>query len=179
MPKREQDAFTTMMSCYETKKYKEGIQLADSILRKFPNHGETEAMKGLLCNCLERKQEAYELVKSGLKHNIKSHVCWHVYGLIHKSDNNYKEASKCYLQALKIDSENRNILRDLSWLQIQMRDTVGFLATRDKLLAASPNTRQCWVAYGVANYFNGNYSGAFDIIHSFQEGGFDKAETLQ
>lgn len=37
-------------------------------------------MKGLLLNCLERKEEAYDLVKRGVKNDIRSHVCWHVYG---------------------------------------------------------------------------------------------------
>jgi hypothetical protein len=37
-------------------------------------------MKGLLFNCMDRKEEAYELVKRGVFHNLKSHVCWHVYG---------------------------------------------------------------------------------------------------
>ena len=77
-------------------------------------------MKGLIYNCTDKKQEAYELIKLGLKNDVRSHTCWHVYGLIHKSDSNYKEASKCYLNALRIDPNNQNILRDLSWLQIQV-----------------------------------------------------------
>ena len=52
------------------------------ILKKNPDHGETLAMKGLIINCMneERKEEAFDLVKRGLKHNLKSHVCWHVLG---------------------------------------------------------------------------------------------------
>ena len=65
---------------YETKCYKKGIKAADTILKKFPEHGETLAMKGLTLNCLERKEEAYEFVRAGLKKDLGSHVCWHVYG---------------------------------------------------------------------------------------------------
>lgn len=36
--------------------------------------------QGLLLNCLDRKEEAYELVKRGVKNDLRSHVCWHVYG---------------------------------------------------------------------------------------------------
>ena len=54
----------------------------------------------------ERKKKAHEFVSVGVKNNIFSHVCWHVYGLLHKADRNYKEASKCYSQALKIDPNN-------------------------------------------------------------------------
>ena len=28
----------------------------------------------------ERREEAYELVRRGIKADLKSHVCWHVYG---------------------------------------------------------------------------------------------------
>jgi len=77
-------------------------------------------MKGLILNSFNKKTEAYALVKEGLGNHVRSHICWHVYGLLYRSDNNYKEAIKCYLNALKIDSDNQNILRDLSWLQIQV-----------------------------------------------------------
>ena len=46
---------------------------------------ETLAMKGLTLNCLGRKDEAYELVRKGLRNDLKSHVCWHVYGLLQVS----------------------------------------------------------------------------------------------
>jgi len=36
---------------------------------------ETQAMKGLILNCMGRKEEAYDLVKKGLKNDLKSHVC--------------------------------------------------------------------------------------------------------
>lgn len=117
-------------------------------------------MKGLTLNCMDRKVEAYELVKKGLKvqqrgcfraiclisaecglevgwahhtytghsvtyaavllpqNDLKSHVCWHVFGLLYRSDREYREAIKCYRNALRIDPENIQILRDLSLLQV-------------------------------------------------------------
>ena len=58
--------------------------LPRQILKRFPEHGETLAMKGLIINCMseDRKDEAFELVRKGLKFNLKSHVCWHVYGWV-------------------------------------------------------------------------------------------------
>lgn len=32
-------------------------------------------MKGLTLNCLGRKEEAYEIVRRGLRNDLKSHVC--------------------------------------------------------------------------------------------------------
>lgn len=87
-------------------------------------------MKGLTLNCLGRKEEAYEYVRRGLRNDLQSHVCWHVYGLLQRSDKKYDEAIKCYRNALKWDKDNVQILRDLSLLQIQMRDLEGYRVCR-------------------------------------------------
>lgn len=83
-------------------------------------------MKGLTLNCLGRKEEAYDHVRRGLRNDLKSHVCWHVYGLLQRSDKKYDEAIKCYRNALKWEKDNIQILRDLSLLQVQMRDLEGY-----------------------------------------------------
>lgn len=87
---------------------------------------ETLALKGLILNAMNRKDEARDNAKRGLKSNLKSHVCWHVLGLLHKSDKEYEQAIKSYRQALRFNPENMQILRDLSTLQIQVRDLEGF-----------------------------------------------------
>jgi peptide alpha-N-acetyltransferase len=79
-------------------------------------------MKGLILNCIGKKEEAHEIVKRGLTSDIKSHVCWHVFGLLQRSDKKYEEAAKAYKMALRIEPENLQILRDLSLLLVQMRD---------------------------------------------------------
>jgi tetratricopeptide (TPR) repeat protein len=128
LPQREAGVFKKIVRCYECKQYKNGLKFCRQILSnpKLSEHGETLAMKGLILNCMGRKEEAYDHVRRGLKNDIKSHVCWHVYGLLQRSDKKYEEAIKCYRNALKWDHENVQILRDLSLLQIQMRDIEGF-----------------------------------------------------
>ena len=79
---------------YETKQYKKGLKAADSVLKKFPNHGETLSMRGLVLNCMDRREEAYRNVRQGLRNDMRSHVCWHVYGLLHRSDRRYADAIK-------------------------------------------------------------------------------------
>ena len=37
--------------------YKKGIKAAESILKKFPNHGETLAMKGLITSMMGKRDE--------------------------------------------------------------------------------------------------------------------------
>ncbi|KAL0867427.1 hypothetical protein Bca101_046545 [Brassica carinata] len=56
-----------MQESYETKQYKKGLKAADGILKKFPSHGESLSMKRLTLNCMDRKTEAYELVRLGVK----------------------------------------------------------------------------------------------------------------
>ena len=167
MPKKEQDIFKSIIQAYETKQYQKGIKQAEIILKKYPNHGETLSMKGLILNSMGKKEEAYELAKLGLKNDVRSHICWHALGLLHRSDNNYKEAIKCYLNALRIDHNNQNILRDLSWLQIQIRDIFGFTNTRRTILSAKPTMRLSWVAYAVGAYLSGTYAVAFDVINRY------------
>ena len=80
LPSKEAGLFRQVIRHYETKQYKKGIKAADQILKKFPEHGESLAMKGLILNCQEHKEEAFVLTRKGLILNMRSHVCWHVYG---------------------------------------------------------------------------------------------------
>ena len=43
-------------------------------------------MKGLTLNCMGKKEEAYEFARRGLRQDMRSHVCWHVFGLLYRSD---------------------------------------------------------------------------------------------
>lgn len=168
LPPKEANLFKLIVKSYETKQYKKGLKAADAILKKFPDHGETLSMKGLTLNCMDRKTEAYELVRLGVKNDIKSHVCWHVLGLLYRSDREYREAIKCYRNALRIDPDNLEILRDLSLLQAQMRDLSGFVETRQQLLTLKPNHRMNWIGFAVSQHLNANASKAVEILEAYE-----------
>ncbi|NXT91187.1 NAA15 acetyltransferase, partial [Anhinga rufa] len=157
--------------CYEHKQYRNGLKFCKQILSnpKFAEHGETLAMKGLTLNCLGKKEEAYELVRRGLRNDLKSHVCWHVYGLLQRSDKKYDEAIKCYRNALKWDKDNLQILRDLSLLQIQMRDLEGYRETRYQLLQLRPAQRASWIGYAIAYHLLEDYEMAAKILEEFRK----------
>ncbi|KAI1320538.1 N-alpha-acetyltransferase 16, NatA auxiliary subunit [Mortierella claussenii] len=159
----------TKKKCYELKQYKRGFKSAEQILKKFPEHGETLAMKGLFYNHLDKKEEAYEFVKKGLRHDLKSHICWHVFGLLYRSDKNYEEACKCYVNALKFDKENIQILRDLSLLQMQMRTLDGYIDTRLQLLELRPQNRQYWVALAIAYQLQGKPELGVKVLTAYEE----------
>ncbi|CAM6129165.1 unnamed protein product [Calypogeia fissa] len=168
LPPKEANLFKVIVKSYETKQYKKGLKASDNILKKFPDHGETLAMKGLTLNCLDRKVEAYELVRRGLKNDLKSHVCWHVHGLLYRSDREYRQAIQCYRNALRSDPENIQILRDLSLLQAQMRDLAGFVETRRQLLTLKPSHRNNWIAFAIAYHCNHDPAMAVQILEAYE-----------
>ncbi|KAM9741699.1 N-alpha-acetyltransferase 15, NatA auxiliary subunit-like [Menidia menidia] len=171
LPPKENALFKRILRCYEHKQYRNGLKFCKQILGnpKFAEHGETLAMKGLTLNCLGKKEEAYELVRRGLRNDLRSHVCWHVYGLLQRSDKKYDEAIKCYRNALKWDKDNLQILRDLSLLQIQMRDLEGYRETRYQLLQLRPAQRASWIGYAVAYHLLEDFEMAAKIVEEFRK----------
>ncbi|XP_015440387.1 PREDICTED: N-alpha-acetyltransferase 15, NatA auxiliary subunit [Dufourea novaeangliae] len=170
LPPKENTLFKRILKCYEHKQYKNGIKFAKQILSnpKFSEHGETLAMKGLTLNCLGRKEEAYDHVRRGLRNDLQSHVCWHVYGLLQRSDKKYDEAIKCYRNALKWDKDNIQILRDLSLLQIQMRDLEGYKDTRYQLFMLRPTQRASWIGFAISYHLLKDYEMALKILDTFR-----------
>jgi len=168
LPLKDQTLFKQVLRFYETKQYKKAMKSADAILKKHPNHGETLAMKGLTYNALNKKEEAHALVKRGLAMNIKSHVCWHVYGLLYRSETKYEDAIKCYQNAIKRDVNNLQIMKDLSNLQIQRRMLDGFTETRRKILQLKPANKHNWLAFAIGNHLTGNHEKALSILQTLQ-----------
>ncbi|XP_038166054.1 N-alpha-acetyltransferase 16, NatA auxiliary subunit isoform X2 [Arvicola amphibius] len=171
LPPKESALFKRVLKCYEQKQYKNGLKFCKMILSnpKFAEHGETLAMKGLTLNCLGKREEAYEFVRKGLRSDVKSHICWHVYGLLQRSDKKYDEAIKCYRNALKLDKDNLQILRDLSLLQIQMRDLEGCRETRYQLLQLRPTQRASWIGYAIAYHLLKDYDMALKLLEEFRQ----------
>ena len=60
-------------------------------------------MKGLIVTHMGKREEGADLVKKGVRLDLTSHICWHVFGLIQKGEKNYEEALKSYTQALRFD----------------------------------------------------------------------------
>ena len=63
---------------------------------KCSDHGETLSMKGLILSAMNRKEEALDLARKGLKNDFRSGTCWHVYGLILRAEKKYDEAIKVF-----------------------------------------------------------------------------------
>ena len=171
LPPKENALFKRILKCYEQKQYKNGLKFSKQILTnpKYSEHGETLAMKGLILNCLGRKEEAYDHVKRGLTNDLRSQVCWHVFGLMQRSDKQYAEAIKAYRNALKWDKDNIQILRDLSLLQIQMRDLEGYKDTRHQLFQLRPTQRASWIGFAMSYHLLEDFEMALKILEEFRK----------
>ncbi|KAF8156996.1 NMDA receptor-regulated protein 1-domain-containing protein [Crassisporium funariophilum] len=167
LPSKEATLFKELLTLYETRQLKKGLKTADLILKKFPEHGETLCMKGLVMTHMGRKDEGIDLVKKGVRLDLMSHICWHVFGLIQKADKHYEEALKSYTQALRFDKDNMNLLRDSAQLQTQLRLFDNLVDTRHTILKLRPNQRQNWVALALAHHLNGNLLEAKMIMDHY------------
>ncbi|POR39012.1 N-alpha-acetyltransferase 16, NatA auxiliary subunit [Tolypocladium paradoxum] len=165
---KEAAQFRTVIRSYEDKQYKRGLKTADLILKKNPKHGDTMAMKALILNSQGKTVEAFALAKEALTVDMKSHICWHVYGLLYRANKNFEEAIKAYKFALKLEPESPQILRDLAILQVQMRNYQGYVQSRTAMLQARPQLRQSWTALAIAHHLSGSLSEAENVLTTYE-----------
>ena len=110
--------FLTAQNLYEQKKFKKGLKAAEQLLSRYPQDGgtfitfqlsETLALKALFLNGLKRNDGVFDLVKLGLRYAMKSHVPWHILGILHRQEGEYDQAIKCYLNAFQNDPSNSQV----------------------------------------------------------------------
>jgi tetratricopeptide (TPR) repeat protein len=126
-------------------------------------------MKALIIGSQGHTNEAFALAKIALNNNMKSHVCWHVYGLLYRSVKNFDESIKAYKFALRLEPESAPIQRDLANLQIQMRDYQGYIQSRKSMLQQKPGFRQNWTALAIAHHLAGNYEDAENVLTTYED----------
>ncbi|KAH7160078.1 NMDA receptor-regulated protein 1-domain-containing protein [Dactylonectria estremocensis] len=165
---KEASLFRSVIRSYEDKQYKRGLKSAELILKKNPKHGDTTAMKALILNAQGKTEEAFALGKEALTMDMKSHICWHVYGLLYRANKNFEEAIKAYKFALRLEPESAQIQRDLAILQVQMRDYQGYIQSRTAMLQARPQLRQSWTALAIAHHISGNPQEAENVLTTYE-----------
>jgi len=126
-------------------------------------------MKALLLSSLGETEEAFALAKIALRNDMKSHVPWHVYGLLWRSEKNFEESIKAYKFALRLEPESQQILRDLTFLQIQTRDFPGHIQSRTQNLHARPAVRQNWTSTASAHHLAGDLAMAEKLLTAFED----------
>lgn len=124
-------------------------------------------MKGLLCSLQNRPEEADELVKAGVRANVRSHVCWHVMGIVRRSESKNEEAVRCFKMALRLDPDNAMVSRDLALMQAQVRDLEGLVETRADALEKRSGQRSNWVALAAAHHLAGHRAVAAAVLQAY------------
>lgn len=85
LPSKEQSVFKQVVKLYELKQYKKALKAADQVLRKFPEHGETLAMKGLTLKFLDKKEEVRSTEGGGVETTDVQKERYNVYDFITSS----------------------------------------------------------------------------------------------
>ena len=85
LPTKEQGIFKQVVKLYELKQYKKALKAADQVLRKFPEHGETLAMKGLTLKFLDKKEEVRSTEGGGVETTDVQKERYNVYDFITSS----------------------------------------------------------------------------------------------
>ena len=167
LPPKEASIYKKILKFFKEKQYKNGLKNCNTILSKFPEHGETLAMKGLILNSLGKREQSFEFVRRGVKNDVGSYVAWHVFGLLHKADHKYDEAIRCYRFALRLKKDSVSILSDLSLAQIQQRDLEGYRDSRFQLFKLRPHERSTWIGCAMAYHLNGENDTAVKILAEY------------
>jgi len=126
-------------------------------------------MKALILNAQGETDEAFALARVALRNDMKSHITWHVYGLLYRSAKNYEEAIKAYKFALKLEPESAQILRDLALLQMQIRDFPGYVQSSRQMLQQRPSLRQNWTRMAIAHHLNGELATAENMLKTYED----------
>lgn len=104
--------------------------------------------------------------KKALITNLKSSFNWQICGLLYRYSKNYKEAAKCFKQALKFSPENTQILRDTTNLFFHSRDYISHLDLRIKTLKNKSGVISNWAGLAMGHHLVRNYDDCIDVLNS-------------
>ena len=156
LPHREHAAFQKLIKYYDSKQFNPALSEAKTILKKFPNHGETISMKALIVHAQGKRDQADELAKEGLRNNFKSATCWHVIGILETKKKNHLKAMNAHQNALKNEPSNYIVMRDLAGLQHVLRKFKDYRNTRADIIPLKSAQNMSWISFALANYHCGN-----------------------
>lgn len=168
---KDDNHFHDALRLYESKQYKKAIRVLDSILKHNPSHYQSVSLKGLSLyhSQLPESKDAYKYIKEGADKGSKNSVVCHITALYFRAAKDYPRAAKWYNLAMKNDSPNTGIYRDLSSCLTQTRDYPALVQSRLNYLESEPGYRANWTAAAVAHCLNGHYNRAEDVLSRIEK----------
>lgn len=139
LPTKEANLLRQAHKNIKVKQFTKALKQLEKVIEKLPDHGDVLAFKGAILNQLGRREEALEASKRGLMKNMKSSLCWYSLSLIYNNERNFQEAYKSTQRAHSLDPSSSYILRNLSFLQIQLRDYESFRDSRRDIMLSNPS----------------------------------------
>ncbi|KNH08056.1 N-alpha-acetyltransferase 15 NatA auxiliary subunit-like protein [Perkinsela sp. CCAP 1560/4] len=165
--------FKQLVKQYETRQYEKALKSAKEILKEFPHHAETLAIKGHVLTYLDQalwgSDVPLEIGRLAVRKNIRSPLCWRILGKIYLEDKNYSESIKCYRQSLKLDTGNLQAMHELATLETQTRDIAGLINTRKTLLRLDPLQKIHWMGLAIALDLHGDLKTATEVVEEFEK----------
>ena len=168
--------FQIALKEFDSKRYEKVEKLCDEMIAKNPKDDQALALKGLAYLYLKKPQEGEQILKQALKANFKSAVAWHFYAIFQKEQGNYSQAMKSYIKALNLSPNNFNIIRDLSYMQLYLKQIDSFVETCKLGVDNKPGLIINWVELAFAYTLVKNYRNALTVLNSAEKLG---KETLK
>eukprot|EP01053_Blabericola_migrator_P013037 Blabericola_migrator_1__13036@NODE_875_length_6200_cov_91_101745_g619_i0_p1_GENE_NODE_875_length_6200_cov_91_101745_g619_i0NODE_875_length_6200_cov_91_101745_g619_i0_p1_ORF_typecomplete_len864_score194_92NARP1/PF12569_8/0_11NARP1/PF12569_8/3_3e51TPR_19/PF14559_6/33TPR_19/PF14559_6/3_2TPR_19/PF14559_6/0_0012TPR_19/PF14559_6/4_5TPR_19/PF14559_6/17TPR_19/PF14559_6/4_9TPR_15/PF13429_6/0_67TPR_15/PF13429_6/2_6e10TPR_15/PF13429_6/9_6TPR_15/PF13429_6/1_1e03ChAPs/PF09295_10/2_1e09ChAPs/PF09295_10/86ChAP len=157
LPQKDRTAFRTVHKLYDDRKFNKAAKSLEPLLAKHPTCIEFLSLKALILrNIPDRKEEGLESVKKALKLDIRNSTAWRVLGNFHRLEGNFNEALKSFKRAVQCNPSDPQMLKDLSFLQLHLRQWVDFLATRNLLAECHPESKANFYAVPLALHLAGS-----------------------
>lgn len=166
---KEDINFNEALKLYDSKQYRKSLKLIEAILKKNSHHAESLALKGCINFQLNYKSEAEPYIVKALAKAADNYVVNHLAGIYYKAVDNYGLAAKYFGLAIDNGSTNKQLLRELSSFQAQIRDYKNLKDSRQKYLEFQPGYRANWTGSAIALHLNKNYNGAYSTLTKIEE----------
>lgn len=136
---KEASELKKVIEFYDSKNYKKGLKKLEKLIEEGAAPAEYHSMKALFHYFIpELSAGALALAKTALTKKLNSPFAWQVCGIIQRNSRNYKEAAKCFENALKFNSKSLNLLRETANLALHSRDLIRNRDLRKKQLLLKP-----------------------------------------
>ena len=154
---------------FDSKRYEKVEKLCNKMISKNEKDDQALALKGLTYLYLKKPEEGELILKQALKANFKSAVAWHFYAIFQKERLNYSQAMKSYTKALNQAPNNYNIIRDLSYMQLYLRQLNSFVETCKLGIEKKPGLLINWISLAFGCTLIKDYRMAIEALKSTEK----------
>lgn len=165
LAQRDQLTFKLAQKLLEEGKCPKAAKIVDILLGKYPACIELLAVKCLIYRKIpEKKEDALTSIKVALKLDMKSVLAWYTMGNYYQLEGDYNQALISYKQAVKCDPTNFQVYKEISLVQLFLRQYDAFLETRKFMLAISNDSKINWCAVPLALHLNSQPLQAAELL---------------